>query len=337
MGWELRRGVGAVDRTLPKDQQLSLMLGRVNPTLAGVDPVAPDLSVRTQAAASVVTAVAGMFLGSPVGLAAGGTLLAMNLRSMMFPGTEFRSTFAQVSGNTTGDLDLCGKREPPRPRTKIAYLWAVKVPNAKAPVLKVGAVDHLPQGQTGPLSVTGDDAAWNLVDRARGWKLVDMESKKEFSVKVHSESGQKALAVNLDGAKVEPGIYELKTLWDWDPMTVTGAVYVTPMDTLSKARISPESQDQVREERGRTVVQAEGGDFEFVQKVAVQKTGDLFHPPAAVPFSLPLGAGHGPQERLSFEVDTKPLEAGDYTVFLTQVGRRDASDADESTGAGAAH
>ncbi len=64
-GMGAQAGVGAVDRTLPKDQQLAVMLGRVNPTLAGVDPVAPDLSVRTQAAASVVTAVAGMFLGSP--------------------------------------------------------------------------------------------------------------------------------------------------------------------------------------------------------------------------------------------------------------------------------
>jgi hypothetical protein len=316
-GMGTQAGVGAVDRTLPKDQQLAIMLGRVNPTLAGVDPVAPDLTVRTQATASVVTAVAGMFLGSPVGLAAGGTLLAMNLRTMMFPGTEFRSSFAQVTAPQSSDLNLCGKREPPRPRTKIAYLWAARIPNAKSPALTVGSVDHLPQGQSGALSLNGDT---KLVDRAREWKLVDLSTRKEFSVKVHSQADQKAVEVNLAGSKVEPGIYQLQAMWDWDPLAITGAVYVSPVDNLSSARISPESQDQIREERGRTVVQAEGADFEFVQKVAVQKTGDPFHPPVPVPFSLPQGMGRGPQERLSFELDTKPLAAGDYTLFLSETG-----------------
>jgi hypothetical protein len=316
-GMGTQAGVGAVDRTLPKDQQMAVMLGRVNPTLAGVDPVAPDLTVRTQAAASVVTAVAGMFLGSPVGLAAGGTLLAMNLRTMLFPGTEFRSSFAQVSNAQSPDLNLCGKREAPRPRTKIAYLWAARIPNARAPALTVGAVDHLPQGQTGSLAVAGDA---KLVDGAREWRLVDLETKKEFPVKVRSDVGEKTLNVDLAGSKTDPGIYRLEALWDWDKLAVTGAVYVTPLDSLSTARITPDSQDQIREERGRTVVQTEGADFEFVQKVAVQKAGDPFHAPAAVPFSLPRGVGHGPQESLSFELDTKPLTAGDYTVFLTETG-----------------
>jgi hypothetical protein len=316
-GMSTQAGVGSVDRTLPKDQQLSLMLGRVNPTLSGVDPVAPDMTVRTQATASVVTAVAGMFLGSPVGLAAGGTLLAMNLRTMLFPGTEFRSSFAQVTGPESPDLNLCGKRDAPRPRTKIAYLWAARIPNAKSPALLVGSIDHLPQGQTGALSLTGDV---KLVDRARDWKLVDLASGKEFAVTVHSQADQPAVNVSLAESKVEPGVYRLQAMWDWDPLAITGAVYVTPVDTLLNARISPESQDQIREERGPTVIQTEGADFEFVQKVTVQKTGDLFHPPSPVPFSLPQGAGHGPQERMSFELDTKPLIAGDYTLFLTEVG-----------------
>jgi hypothetical protein len=316
-GMGTQAGVGAVDRTLPKDQQLAIMLGRMNPALAGVDPVAPDLTVRTQAAASVITAVAGIFLGSPVGLAAGGTLLAMNLRTMMFPGTEFRSSFAQLNSAQGDDLNLCGKREPPRPRTKIAYLWAARIPNARAPVLTVGTVDHLPQGHAGTLSFNGDE---HLVDRARNWKLVDLATKKEFPVKVHSVAGQKALEVNLSESKAEPGVYRLEAQWDWDHLAVTGAVYVSPLDNLSKARITPETQDQIREERGRTVIEAEGADFEFIQKVAVQRAGDPFHAPVPVPFSLPQGVGRGPQERLSIELDTKPLTAGDYTLFLTAVG-----------------
>ena len=316
-GMGTQAGIGDMDRTLPKDQQLGIMLARVNPALAAADPVAPDLSVRTAAAASVATAVAGLFFGSPVGLAAGGTVLAMNLRTMLFPGTEFRSTFAQVTTPQSPDLDLCGKREPPRPRTKIAYLWAVRIPNEKAPALTVAAVDHLPRGADGTLTITGDD---KLVNRAHAWKLIDLATKREFPVTVRSAVGKNLLEVDLSGTKVEPGVYQLQAMWDWDKMALTGAVYVTPLDSLANARISPESQDGIREEKGRTAVQAEGADFEFVKMAAIQKTGDLFHPPAPVPFSLPQGSGHGPQERLSFEVDTADLPAGDYTVFLTQIG-----------------
>jgi hypothetical protein len=314
-GLGTQAGITGIDRTLPKDQQLAAILGRVNPTLAGVDPVAPDLTVRTQAVASVVTAVAGMFLGSPVGLAAGGTLLAMNLRTMMFPGTQFRSSFAQLPSPDSSDLDLCGKREPPRPRTKIAYLWAARIPNAKVPTLTVGTIDHLPQGHTGHLSIAGDA---HLIDRAHQWKLTDLSSRKDFPVKVHSS--EKGIAVDLAGSQAEPGVYQLSALWDWDRMTVTGALYVVPVDNLSQVRISPDSQDQLHEERGRTTVQAEGADFEFIQQVTIQKTGDLFRLPAPLPFALPEGPGRGPQERLSFELDTRPLSAGEYTLFLTEIG-----------------
>jgi hypothetical protein len=319
-GMGTQSGVAAVDRTLPAAQQLSIMLSQVNPSLAGVDPVAPDLSVRTQAIASVATAVAGLFFGSPVGLAAGGTALAMNLRTMMFPGTEFRSSFAQVTTPNSDNLDLCGKREPPRPRTKIAYLWAVRIPNVKAPALTVAAVDHLPQGETGPLAVATESQSWKFIDRARNWNLLDLKTNKQFPVSVHSVAGQKSLTIDLGESKADPGVYQLQADWDWDKMTVTGAIYVTPVNSLANARITPDSQDRIREEKGPTLVQAEGADFEFLQKVTVQKTGDQFHAPVAVPFSLPLGAGHGPQESLSFELDTKPLAAGDYTVFLTQIG-----------------
>jgi hypothetical protein len=319
-GLGTQAGITGIDRTLPRDQQLSIMLRTVNPALAGVDPVAPDLTVRMQATASVATAVAGLFFGSPVGLAASGTMLAMNLRTMMFPGTEFRSSFAQLSNPKADDLDLCGKREPPRPRTKIAYLWAARIPNAKAPEVKIGAADHLPQDLAGPVNAVMEGPGWPLIDRAHDWKLVDPETKKEFPVDVHSVAAQQALQVDLSRSKPGPGVYELKATWDWNPMAVTGSVFVTPVDGLEKARVSPTSQDRIMEEKGRTVVEAEGADFEFVEKVAVQKTKDPFHPPAAVPFSLPLGAGRGPQDKLAFEIDTKPMEAGNYTVFVTEAG-----------------
>jgi hypothetical protein len=308
-----------LDRTLPRDQQLAAMMRTVNPSLAGVDPVSSDVSVRMQTTAILATTVAGMFFGNPIGIAAGGIALFMNLRTMFFPGTEFRSSFAQISNPPVEDLDLCGKREPPKPRTKIAYLWANRIPNVGPPALTVGPADHLPYEHKGLVGISMDDAAWKVVDRARQWALVDEKTKKEYPVKVHSVLSEKALDVDLSGAKAEPGTYQLKAAWDWNSLEVKGSVFVDPLGNLEKARLAPESQDQLREEKGRIVVQVEGTDFQFLEKAAFQKTGDKFHQPETVPFSLPLGKGRGTQDRLALELDTKPLQAGSYSLLLTQV------------------
>jgi hypothetical protein len=320
-GFGTQYGITAgIDRTLPRDQQLGAMLRTVNPSLAVVDPVASDSSARLQTTAILATTVAGLFFGSPIGLAAGGTALFMNLRTMFFPGTEFRSSFAQIATPPVDDLNLCGKREPPKPRTKIAYLWANRIPNAGPPTLTMGPADHLPQEQKGLVNVSMDDAAWQIVDRARQWMLVDAKTKKEFPVQVHSVPAEKSLEVDLSGAKAEPGLYELKASWDWNPLAVKGAVFVEPLGNLEGARLAPESQDQLLEQKGRMIVQVEGADFEFVEKATLQKTGDKFHQPEVVPFSLPLGKGRGLQDRLALELETKALQAGSYSLTLTQTG-----------------
>ncbi len=319
-GFSSQYGIaGSIDRTLPRDQQLSAMMRAVNPALGTVDPVAPDASARYQQTAILAASVAGAFFGNTIGLAAGGTALFMNLRAMMFPGTEFRSSFAISTQAPADDLDLCGKREPPKPRTKIAYLWASRVPNAGPPVVKIGTADYVPVESKGGLAVSMDDAAWKVVDRARDWVLTDANTKKEFPVKVHSVLAQKALEIDLSGSKIEAGTYQLKAAWDWNTFLVSGDVHVAPLANFQTARLTPESQDQLREEKGKTVVQAEGADFEFVEKVAVIKTGDKYSQPANLPFSLPEGKGQGPQGRLEFEMDTKPLSAGAYSLILTQV------------------
>jgi hypothetical protein len=308
---------GSIDRTLPRDQQMEAAIRAFNPALASVDPVSPDPAVRLQQSTMLAASVAGMFLGNPVGLAAGGAALFMNMRQMMFPNTEFRSSFAQVATSATPDLDLCGKREAPKPRTRIAFLWATRIPNAAPPSVKISHEDHLPQDQNSLLSVLMDDPAWRTIDRAHDWRLRD-STGAEFPVKVRSVPEQGALQVDLSASRPPAGEYRLTSGWDWDSLALNGSVFVSPLNDFKGAQLTPDSQDRLREQNGKTVVQAEGADFEFVEKLAVARTGDKYSPPWDVPFSLPRGERRGPQDHIEFELDTKPLAAGDYSLLVVQ-------------------
>ena len=317
-GFASQYGVSRIDPNMPRDQQMLAVMRSLNPTLSAVDPVAQDPGARLQQSAMLATSVAGMFLGSTVGLAASGGGLFLNLRAMMFPDTEFRSSFAQVSA--VRDLSLCGKREPPKPRTRIAYLWAVRVLNAHSPELKIGQQNHLPAGQKAMLGVTTDNAAWKLVDRARNWRLEPPAGGKGFPVKLHAVPEQKSLEVDLSPSAVPPGQYRLRADWDWDSFLADGTVYVAPLGDFKTARLTSESQDRMREQTGRIVATAEGADFEFLDKAAVMRAGDQFASPVNVPFRTAKGRQEGPQDRFDFEIDTKPLAAGDYSLLLTQAG-----------------
>jgi hypothetical protein len=307
-----------VDPTLPRSQQTLAMMRAINPTLSNVDPVAQDASQSTAQSAAFATSVASIFFGTPVGLAASGGALFLNLRGMMFPNTEFRSSFALVADSQGDKLDLCGKRDPAKARMKIAYLWANRVPNAKAPEIQIESADHLPLGVPAPLAAKMDDAAWKIVDRARDWKLVAEDGKTTFSIKVKSAADKKALEVALDSPKTPAGKYRLQAAWDWDTFHVNGDLYLTPVGDFKAAHLIPESQDQLVEHRGKTVVQLENADFEFVDKAALVRKDDKFDIPANVPFLLPKGKQDGPQDRLTLQIDTSGLSAGDYLLKLTQ-------------------
>ena len=122
-----------------------MMSRSINPSLASVDPVAQDPAQSTAQSAALATSVAGIFFGTPVGLAASGGALFLNLRGMMFPNTEFRSSFAMAADSASDKLDLCGKRDPAKARMKVAYLWAARIPNAKPPAIKIQTANHLPR------------------------------------------------------------------------------------------------------------------------------------------------------------------------------------------------
>lgn len=307
-----------IDRTLPRDQQTLIMMRTINPTLAGVDPVSQDPAQRTAQSAVFATSVASIFFGTPVGLAASGGALAMNLRSMMFPNIEFRSSFALLGETPNDKLDLCGKRDPAKPRMKVAYLWAARVPNVGPPKIKIDSADHLPMGLKAPLAVSMDEVAWKVVDRAREWKLVGEDGKASFPAKVKSNADHKSLEVDASVSKVPAGRYRLQADWDWDTLNATGDVYLNAIGDFKNAHLVPASQDSLVEHRGRTVVQLEDADFEFVEKAVVAMKDDKFNAPVSVPVVLPKGRQEGPQDRLSLQIDTSGMSAGDYVLMLSQ-------------------
>jgi len=307
-----------IDRSLPRDQQSLILMRTINPSLANVDPLSQDPAQRTAQSAALATSVASIFFGTPVGLAASGGALAMNLRWMMFPNIEFRSSFALISEPPSDKLDLCGKRDPARPRMKVAYLWAARIPNIGPPPVKIDSANHLPLGLKAPLAVSMDAAAWKVVDRARDWKLVAADGTTEFPAKVKPSADRKALDFDLAGTQAPPGHYHLQAGWDWDKLRPAGDVYLNAIGDFKNARLVPESQDSLLEHRGRTVVQVENSDFQFVEHASVVQKGDRFNPPVSVPLSLPKGKQEGPQDRLSLQIDTSSMAAGDYYLQLLQ-------------------
>ena len=158
-----------IDRTAPPSIQAQTLFATMNPQLATYNPLASSGAQRFGQTASVATAAATLFFGSPVGLAAGGTAMLLDLRAIAFPGTQFRSSFAQPL--KTG-VNLCGQRTPAPPHTRVAYIWASRIPNTRTPEITVGAANNIPQTQRTAVPVQVPDLEWKYVQRARDgpWK-----------------------------------------------------------------------------------------------------------------------------------------------------------------------
>jgi len=134
-GFSSRSGVAlpTLTRGATTDQQALTLMRALHPTLATFDPLAPTPQARLAQSGSLAASVAGLFFGNPVGLATAGGAMFLNLRSMMFPGSEFRTALTQQAGDVSV---LCAKREPAKSRTKLVYLWAWKLPGLPAPRLE---------------------------------------------------------------------------------------------------------------------------------------------------------------------------------------------------------
>jgi hypothetical protein len=100
-------------------------------------------------------------------------------------------------------------------------------------------------------------------------------------------------------------------------------VGVRPLGELAYAHLTAASQDQLIARAGRVAVTLEGTDFEFVDRVQFEKTGDRFGTAVPVPFVLPRGSRHGLQGRLDVQLNTIDLDPGDYRLTIAQEGGSD--------------
>ena len=307
-----------MDRTQPANQQMVLALKTLNPAVATYDPIASQDGQRISSTAGLATSVAALFFGSPVGLAAGGTAMLLEMRSVVFPNMIFRSSLAQTIPED--GLGLCGRRDAVPAHTKVAYLWATRIPNIGPPHVVIPKLVTLPASLKAPLPIeVASENDWKYLDRARKWTLESSEKGvKPVTIPVHPVGEPKALEFDLTKVAVPPGTYRLVADWDWDSFPVAGEVVVGKIGNFEKGRLEADSQDRLVSKAGRVPVTLDGGDFQFVTKVELVKPGDKFFTPQPVPFALPRGFREGEQPRMDIQINTADLDPGDYRLSLTQ-------------------
>ncbi len=304
-----------LDKTAPSDQQALAMFRALNPQMASYDPITPQRSRQFSQTASLATSVAALFFGSPVGLAAGGTAMLMEVRSLVFPNAEFRSSFGQsISDDGVG---LCGRRDGVSAHTKLAYLWAMRVPNIGPPRLEIEKGSSLPSGLKSPLPFSAADSDWKYVQRARNWMMIP-EAGKPVPVSVVKLGESRNLELDI-GPAVKAGTYTLAANWDWNKFTIKGEVVVRPLSEFGSARLTASSQDLLVAKTGKVPVTLKGGDFEFVTKIEVLKLDDRFATPASVPFILPKGLREGPQDHVDMQLNTIDMDTGSYKLSISQL------------------
>ena len=304
-----------IDKNAPPAAQAQMLFSTMNPQLSSYNPLASDSNAqRLGQTASVATAAATLFFGSPIGLAAGGTAMLLDLRSIAFPGTMFRSSFAQPAH--TG-VHLCGQRGTLPPHTRIAYIWALRIPNTGSPKIEIGKANNLPLGQKTDVAVDVDKTDWKYLQRARNWCLENAQEKCT-PVKVLKAGTEHELEVDLQNAKLEPGDYKLMGHWDWSTFTAGGALELRQLSDFKTAQVDAASQNELLANSGKVAITLRGSDFEFTNKVQLQKAGDEFATPETVRFLLPKGPRLGPQESMDVQVDTTGLKAGTYTLLIAQ-------------------
>lgn len=304
-----------LDRNAPPAEQAATLFASMNPQLAAYNPLTPSTAVKIGQTASLATAAATLFFGSPIGLAAGGTAMLLDLRAIAFPDTQFRSSFAETLPKSA--LNLCGQTGAAPPHTRVAYIWASRIPNTPAPAIRIEKANFIPAAQKSPVPVEVPDPEWKYLQRARDWVLENDKSQKH-PVTVLKLGNQRAIEIDLTKATLAPGDYHLAGYWDWTPFHAEGDVHVRPLSDFKQARLTPASQDVLVAKGGKIPVTVAGTDFEFTTNVEVKKLGDEFATPQPIPFLLPKGLREGPQERMDVQIDTHDLDPGEYALLIAQ-------------------
>ncbi len=314
-GFSSKFGASAqLTRNAPLGQQATSVFRTIDPTIAAYDPLAGQGAQPIGQTAGLATSVAEMFFGSPIGLAAGGTAMLLNLGALAFPRSEFRSAFSQPMPDEA--LGLCGKVNAAAVHTRIAYLWSTRVPNAALPRLTVGMANSLPAGAKSPLPLAGSEEEWKYLDRARNW-MVHPERGKPLPVKVQVLANTKSIELDL-GKDIHPGRYYLTANWDWDSFQVGGDFSVQPFADFASAKLTPAAQDRFVTGTGKLPLTLEGADFEFVTRVEMKKLDDEFATASVVPYMLPEGLRTGAQDRMDIQVDSDGLPPGRYKLIVAQ-------------------
>jgi hypothetical protein len=297
-GFSSRYGVAMpkLDLQSSTDEQAAVLLRALLPTMSSYDPLSSSRASVMQQSAGLATSVAAMFWGNPVGLAAGGAALFQNLRTILFPATEFRSAFAQGG---TDALSLCAKAQPARSRMRQAYLWAHRVPDAEAPTLSLLNDYHVPLGAKSKLSLTGRGLP--LAGRLSGWRL----GGQPVPVTVEGD----ALTIDLTFARIPPGRAALAAEWDWDPAPIAGNLFVHEAEDLGKARVT---HGLLVEGGGPATLRLEGPDFQFLERVTLDGKDAAFR--------LPNGSRGGEQRSIEVEIDATTLRRGSHALKLLQAG-----------------
>jgi hypothetical protein len=308
-GFSSRWGVAMpkLDPNAPTNQQANTLLSAILPSASAYDPLAPR-GAQMQQTTGLAASIAGLFFGNTVGLAAGGAALVTNLKSGLFPNTEFRSAYSQAAD--AGVMAFCAKNQP-KSRTKLAYLWAYRAPGTTAPKTEISGPAYLPLGAKSPVKV---GAAKDL-GRARDWRLVPAAGGDAVPVLV--TPGADSVEVDLTKTALAAGEYRLTANWDWETIAV-GTVHLQPFGDLSKAVLPATSRDKLVQGSGTVTVELTGADFEFVDKVEVQKVAPRPPKPVTAFFELPKGPRTGPQTTMKVDIDT--ATAGEYKLLLAQDG-----------------
>ncbi len=319
-GFASQYGVSVqIDRTASPAVQAQALFATMNPQLATYNPLASSAAERAGQTASLAGAAATLFFGSPIGLAAGGTAMLLDLRYIAFPGTQFRSSFAQPlePSRAKDGLNLCGQNTPAPPHTRVAYIWAVRIPNTPAPAIKIGDADFIPAILKSPVPVDVPDVQWKYLQRARSWTLENAKGQKT-GITVLKLGNQKAIELDLTKAPLSPGDYHLSGYWDWTDFQASGEIHVEPLSDFTSTKLEPDSQDRLLAKSGKLPVTLAGGDFEFLTKVDVKKLNDEFAIAEPARFILPKGLREGPQTTADVQIDTTNLDPGKYELLLTQ-------------------
>lgn len=306
-----------LDKTAAPGMQAQTLFATMNPQLATYNPLASSTAQRVGQTASLATAAATLFFGSPIGLAAGGTAMLLDLRAIAFPGTQFRSSFAQSLPSPATGVNLCGQRAPAPPHTRVAYIWASRIPNTPTPSIRIGKANFIPLYEKAPIPVEVPDLQWKYLQRARGWSLRDSKGVR-VPVKVLKLGNQKSLEIDLEKASLQPGAYRLSGNWDWTPFEADGEINVRSLSNFRDAQLDPESQDRLIAKRGKIPVTVTGDDFEFADKVEFKRLGDEFATAEPLRFLLPKGLREGPQPRMDVQIDTASLDPGKYELLVYQ-------------------